>query len=503
MTDGGDPDVPAASAETLERLMATQVETPQLDFKETLNLDSKIHAQALAKDIAAMSALGGHIVVGTNERGQPSGLHTDRHRDLLDESRLRAKVGPYLPSDIGFRSAWHDVGGQAVTLIAVERYSSGVCLMACDGNNEKGKAFQAGDVFVRRGTSTVRANRADMETLIGRVRNELRESVRVEVRQEWQSAATALIPQAGHTLPVLEWPLDLDAFTHAVAAHLLHGKDVGLRRLLIELPRETAQFARGSRGIERTGDILDRAAVILTQTMIAREDALFHLTLRQLGQAYDRAVEDRSPASAVPAPPMGMMMLERLQAIGALTVRAGHFDLTQALVLQSTRTARRASPLWIMDMQRRATSADLYRDGAHGGGAPRYVWPLSRARDAVQRNSRLAPDVLPDDEYLMTSLCEFAFLADLLAVDRLGSHRAVIAGGNFAGWYSERTDPIVVDLLDPESNVRQAIFPKSNAALAEALTTIREYAARSGSVTGPPWDGYEDRQIIDFLREFG
>lgn len=197
---------------------------------------------------------------------------------------------------------------------------------------------------------------------------------------------------------------------------------------------------------------------------------------------------------------MGMMILERLQAIGAFAVRSGRFDLVRSIALRSTRSTRRASPLWLDDMQRRAAKADLYRDGVHQGGATRRVWPLSRAHDAVEHNPRLAPDLLPDDEYVMTSLCEFAFLADLAAIDHMETARFTTA--NFAGWFSERTDPIVVDLLDPESDVRKAIFPYDDAELAAALVAIRDRAAQRGSPLGLPWNGYEDPRVVEFIDKY-
>jgi hypothetical protein len=97
---------------------------------------------------------------------------------------------------------------------------------------------------------------------------------------------------------------------------------------------------------------------------------------------------------------------------------------------------------------------------------------------------------------MMTSLCQFDLLAALTAIANSESHHASIVHANFAGWFSQRTDPIVVDLLNPASDVRHAIFPGDDTELAEALVALAQYA---GPRYGIPWDGYEDERIVEFL----
>lgn len=488
-----------ASEETLRRLLASQSESPELDFKSRLDLGETRHVLALAKGIAAMSNHGGHIVVGTDERGQPTGGVTPKDVSLFDESRVRGKVGKYLPPGTSFHTACHDIDGHTVAVVSVGRHPAGFCIMSADGNYEGGSEFRAGDIFVRRGTSTVRAGQDDVRGLMHALREEVRESVRREVREEWQAAASAVAPSVESRLPSLKWALDLDGFAETVADHLARDSDVALRQLLVDVPKRVAALRRGERGIERTAEVVDRCGIVLAQALVSGSDDLFRLVLRRLAQVYEASVQDQSPVTAVPSAVMGMLLVERLHAIGGFAVRERRFDLVRDLVLQPIRVARRASPHWLKDMQRRAEGANLY--SVVEGGRTRYVWVLSRGQEAIGRNPHLAPDALPDDECVMTSLCEFDLLAGLVAIDAAGSTEPAVLHGNFAGWYAERTDPIVVELLDAYSDVRKVVFPGTDAELATALRTLCDYAMGSGPLLGPPWDGFEDRRILNFLAE--
>jgi hypothetical protein len=110
----------------------------------------------LVKDIAAFSAAGGYVIVGCNDSGQPTGLVTQDHALLFDESRLRAKVKRYLPEPLALRTACHEHDGARLVLIHVGAHPDGFVIVHGDGQSANGHVFHRGDVFVRHGTASER-----------------------------------------------------------------------------------------------------------------------------------------------------------------------------------------------------------------------------------------------------------------------------------------------------------------------------------------------------------
>jgi len=92
-----DPVPPDVTEDQLKLLLDQQSETEILDYKSELDLVDKAkksRAQVeLAKDIAAMlSGRGGHLVIGADENGAPTGLLSIEQVAQLDESRLRKRL---------------------------------------------------------------------------------------------------------------------------------------------------------------------------------------------------------------------------------------------------------------------------------------------------------------------------------------------------------------------------------------------------------------------------
>lgn len=498
-----EPLVGRVDEETLRQVLAVGGETAALDFKSELHLDKRRDVVAVAKDIGAMAAVGGHIVVGADERGRPTGKVTERDCELFDEARLRAKVERYVGRRTTVHTAWHVVDGQCVAVIAVLPHPLGVCVFAVDGNYDGGQEFRAGDVFVRRGTASVRWSEDEAQGFLDRIAARQREAVRAEVRADLEAAVhaatTAATLRSGPST-ALSWELDVEAFVSTVIEQVREGDEVPLRTLLVGMPRVLAEYARATRGIDRTADLLDRAVALLAQFITLGRSDLAEAVVRRLVSAYERAVGERSPATAVPAPVLGLMQAERATAVGALAVRERDWDQVRRLATVPLRAGRGSLPFWLLGAQRFAERTDTV--SRYAPDRPRQTAVLSLAQDAVARVPHLAPDLLPDDQLLVTSLCEFDLLHALAVMNATGRVSERLVPGNFAGWYSERTDPLVVELLDEDAAPRQAVYPRANEDLAEALFAVEHAVARGWGAYGSPWDGYEDERIVSFLREY-
>lgn len=94
------------SAQTLEQLLGECSERPGLDYKRECGLTDTRSTVELMKDLGAMQIQGGYIVVGSDDRGQRSGLLTEQQAKLFDQATLHSKAEKYLGDGFDVRSTW-------------------------------------------------------------------------------------------------------------------------------------------------------------------------------------------------------------------------------------------------------------------------------------------------------------------------------------------------------------------------------------------------------------
>jgi Schlafen, AlbA_2 len=157
---------PPTDRATLDSLLGRS-ESETLEFKSMLNLRVKRDELGLALDVAALALEGGHIVVGVDNRGTPTGQLSDAQARLLDESRVRPKLERYLPPPVSIHVAEHLLDGGRVVVIYVPPHPDGFVIMNADGHDGERVAFRQGDVFMRHGTSTERWRQSD----VGRIKS--------------------------------------------------------------------------------------------------------------------------------------------------------------------------------------------------------------------------------------------------------------------------------------------------------------------------------------------
>lgn len=155
-----DPD-PRLDEAKLRELLRAAHEHEGLDYKRQLDLADGAAVLELVKDIAALSAAGGYLVIGCDDGGRATGLVTEEHVILLDESRLRAKIKRYLPKPLTLRTARHELDGHRFVLVYVGPHPDGFVILQEDGQGATGHVFRRGDVFVRHGTASERWNPND------------------------------------------------------------------------------------------------------------------------------------------------------------------------------------------------------------------------------------------------------------------------------------------------------------------------------------------------------
>ena len=209
----------------------------------------------------------------------------------------------------------------------------------------------------------------------------------------------------------------------------------------------------------------------------------------------DHGIE-RTDLTVTPAK-VWLMIIERLYALGALASRKRDW-------MTIRRIAEARPALYQGDYYRSlvrhghimAARAGLLEDPQHSRVGASL---LQLALQHVARLSELRPDAAPEDERILTSLCQFDLLMNLATVDATGRFAGAVIYPHFKRFYSHRSDPAVVALLE-DHDARQVLFPQDDQALSNVLWSI----GRLGSgefflVSG--WDGYEDPRILELFQQ--
>jgi hypothetical protein len=143
----------------LRELLARQGETFDLDYKSVLDIQNDPrHRLKLVKLVAAMTALGGDVVVGVDGLGKPTGQVTRALAQVYDEANLRPILRGHLPPDLRVHSQAHVIDGQQVVLVRVEAADGGPLVLTKDGiyhdaKNQPVHEVRAGERYIRDGTS--------------------------------------------------------------------------------------------------------------------------------------------------------------------------------------------------------------------------------------------------------------------------------------------------------------------------------------------------------------
>lgn len=173
---------PDVNRSTLDRLIDLGAESATLDFKQSFNLDDRRELVEVAKDVGAMMPRGGHIVIGADSSGQViagAGI-SPNHRQHFDEANLRGKLARYLGTNFEMHTAVHEVEGVLIGVIHVQPHRQGFLAFKADGTYQDPRdqtrtqtAFREGDIYVRRGTASVRANQEEINRIIQETANRL------------------------------------------------------------------------------------------------------------------------------------------------------------------------------------------------------------------------------------------------------------------------------------------------------------------------------------------
>jgi hypothetical protein len=163
---------PNVTKDKLLQLLDEGAESETLDFKETCDLSFKEDQVEAAKDIGAMLVDGGFIVVGADSQGRSTGRFTEAQAKLFDEATLRAKLAKWIPEPFELKVRVHRHGGNLFALVYVGPNPKGCSIFRADGqyvkNGKEVTVFRSGDIFMRHGTASERAQQHDLDRIFAR-----------------------------------------------------------------------------------------------------------------------------------------------------------------------------------------------------------------------------------------------------------------------------------------------------------------------------------------------
>jgi hypothetical protein len=507
---------PNVTKDKLLQLLDEGAESEMLDFKETCDLSSKKDEVEVAKDVGAMQVEGGFIVIGADSQGRPTGRFTEAQAKLFDEATLRAKLAKWIPEPFQLKVAVHRHDGNLFALVYVGPNPKGCCIFQADGqymkNGKEVTVFRSGDILVRHGTASERAQQHDLDRIFARAEQvwaeRARERFAADLERALAAARTAQTATDGPAV-ALTWKLDGTTFTRLVIEQLRRGDDIPVRLLTDQMWKDAAALVEAG-DQDELGVLLDRLACLAAIGLELDHRPVFERAVWAFTKVYEQGFDPNGVPLLSVAPPriptqqLWLAVIERVLAVGALAVRRRDWIAVRDLALQAPRGEDHANGRiegyygnWMRHALTQAARANLLSETHQDRQV--VVSLLGRALAHATRLDCLRPDLAADDDRLLSSICQFDLLACVAGIGQGKSSGSAFFYPNFARYFAHRSEPAVRALLDDPS-ARAALFPDDDQALADVLRVLDEQAQQEGwKFSG--WMGFEDPTIVRFLEE--
>ena len=468
-----------------------------------------------------MQVKGGHIVIGVNGAGVPTGDMDGADTSPFDPANLVPKMQRFLEGSLEIASSVLTKDGHTLVLISVAPNARGCAFFQIDGQypdpRQPGQSvtvFRAGDVFWRESTRSVRIRREGFEEIIKRRFAARRD----ELLREW--AAAQLVLATSETASESAQPNDVatkltttpsfaipsDQISQAGIALIRDNDEVGLKQLLDDgRKRVRAYIGNVELGEDQLPTLLD-SIICLAATFLSygRED-WFELVIQLLVDAYAGAGDvtvvksfgyssQISPAEK--APRVWLAIVDRVFALGGLAVRREMWKAVRILTTQLPAPLQEGGyeRNWLRHALTMASRARHFAGATNG---QQQIGLIDFARDGAMRLACLRSDGPTDDEVL-TSIAQFDVLSNLAAIDDAHSLDPRVFYTNFARLRQDRIQPVVNRLLtDP--TMRADVFRGGDDELAAALAVVGQLATSEGA----RFDGFRDwygTPVADFIR---
>ena len=491
--------------EKLNELLAFP-EGTHLEFKSTVDIDTREGKVKFAKDVVAMSncSPGGYILVGIDNAGQRCATIGTFDRDLFDASRLQKIVRSYaVEGYIELKVGIHERSPHEVIVIFVAPQPTGLPTpMSKTGDYPDPKKpdksvtlFKPGEIPVREGADIVHLRHAHWVRILAedtrRVRGEATETAQAMLREflsqlnELRSESPTGTSAGTRDVPLL---VDMDDQSFASAMQLLlESGDRGtlrLRRFLKKLAKEL----NSRTDFDRFQDALDKWTIFCAQSIYAERFDLVDAAISTLHDEYaGLGIEFDDSRKR-------LNVIIRVYAVGSMAIREQAWQTVRTLALQPVSSNVYDSSYiyssWIRHGQVDGSRMNLIPDNRGG-------FLISVPRELLAEHAAMRPDVddseipppstdLAVDDVLLNSLCQFdlayCFIVAAAGEDHGGGYPSSTALKDF------RSSPIA-DTIVRNAEAREGMLPGlDDAELATILMDVYQSAEREAARYGMFWD---------------
>jgi hypothetical protein len=505
------------SIEKLVELLSYQTEYPELDFKRSIDLASKDGFLEFTKDIGAMEVRGGYIVVGVDGSGAPTDDMKDCDPADFDEAKLVPRLRKYLPDPIELRVGVHELEGNTVVLIYVGRHPHGYAIFHTDGQYEKnGKPvikFRVGEAFWRDGTRSVRITQQGMEEIFARRLTEAKvawlEDHQQMLRQGQAEIEAAYASRQRADAPLGAVSLDLSVGELTLAAlELVRANDrIAIRHILNDAVARAREVIERDEIETELADVLDKLTCLAAMFLQYEEREWFASVITTFLQIHALPVDEFSDrrfslstgiGSNEKGPRVWLLELTRIYALGALAVRLGDWEAVRNITLQRPDKMDEYWKSWLRHDHVMLGRAHHLKEEQEGREVA--ISLLSLARAEISRLHCLRADgTAAEDEAILTSLAQFDFLSNLVAIDGAGEAASSIFWPSFSRFRQDRIQP-AADRLLVDQEMRSQVFGRGDDDLAIALASIGKVAMNDG-FRYDGFNGWEHTKVGEFVEQ--
>jgi len=489
------------SNEKISELLALGTEYEELEFKSSLDVSYRPGKVFLARHVGAMQVLGGYILIGADDNGRLTGDMDEIDTQPFDSANLKPAMLRYLPRPLNLhstvleRSNPGEEDQHVVVAVFIGPHPTGCAVFISDGafrdgNGDERKLFSMGDVYWRDGTSTTRLSHEGLEVVIASQietakQGWVTEQVAIR-RQEQDDLALAQRGREAANGPLGAINLDMPSRELSLTALDLvrRGDEIALRHLLVS-GEARARTLIDRDDLDNLSATLDKLVCLAATFMEYEVENWFDAVLELLVRIYGMPVtEDQArlyghrtniPPEDV-GPRVWLQIIERAVALGGLAVRRKRWNVVRSLTIQ-------LPPVLADDYNR-----NWLRHGLTMASRARHferdneqLSLLTLARNRAMENDCLRPDGIdPDDEALLTSLAQFDFLSNVVALDASpGVDGLRVFYPSFARFYQQRIQGTAERLLtDPD--LRAGLIEHDDEYLAGALQVLEGVAQGEG-----------------------
>lgn len=479
-------------------LVALRHETSEVDYKQRFDPDRHDDLVAIVKDVAAMQANGGYLLIGVADDGTVTDDLRDIPDGLFDEAVLRDKFAKYFHGHLAFTTRRLMIEGKKIVAIHFSPHSLGFAILAKDAQTTRGKSVcNAGDVFIRRGSQSIRADGQDLiqlrEKFVARSRGMWAKDVSI-LFQEMPSMGVAH-QQPGATVAELAWNLDPAQLTAVVTEQLRQSDEIPVRLLLQDCVWIAYTSITSESSTTAFLTLLDRiTALLVLFVRLGRQD-LFGAGISALHAVYmlprDYQGNNRSQLTVRPEQ-VWFEIYKALGITGAVIVALRAWAFLRPLVIVPV-----AFETWstIASWYRHSLTMAAQANFLVQSGSQVEVSTLLKTLERLKEFPYGSHLVGMDDEDLLTALCQFDFLASLITLHATQDQHETYP--SFARFFSGRTEPVIRSLIRDDS-MRAAILDATDEQLAEYLRSIDRLAASQAYLVHG-WHGYRDDTVREFL----